>query len=368
MKAIFLRVGLWVAVVGAGAAVGWSLRERRLDLLAPERGGVYTYDDANNGGASKISNQTGPFGWRTNLQLAPGFAFPYVAVGTRLAKGSRAEVVDATGFDSLVLELRSRRQKTVRIYVKTFDPERTDTLRDLTYPLFEGGIGVEREWSRKGVALRDFAVPLWWFQVNNIPPRQRPDWLSHLSSVDLLNGGMEASPTLQDTLEVRRMELVGTRWTPMAISMGLALALIGFVEWRLRRGGRNGADLPNSVAARLVDLQPRQDLERETLLKWIGENYAREEIGVDVAGRETGIHPRRVAGILKASVGRTFPAHVNELRLTESARLLRETDRTVSEIAMAVGVGNTPHFHRLFKTRYGATPKEWRSQGANPGV
>jgi len=353
-------MGLWLVVLGAGAVVGWSLRERRWDLLAPDRGGVYTYDDSNNGGSSKISNRTGSFGWRATLQLAPGFAFPYVAVGTRLVAGSRAEGFDATGFDSLVLELRSRRQKTVRIYVKSFDPARTDTLRDLTYPLFEGGIGVEREWSRKAVALRDFAIPLWWFQVNDIPPKQRPDWLAHLSSVDLLNGGMEP-PTLQDTLEVRKMELVGTRWWPLALAVLAALGLGAAVEWRLARDRRKTSSVTNSFAGVPVDLPQRQDVERDALLAWIATHYAREDISVELAGRETGIHPRKVTGVLKAAVGKTFPAHVNELRLTESVRLLRETDRTVSEIASAVGVPNVPHFHRLFKTRFGATPKEWRA-------
>lgn len=357
-----LRTCLWIGVVAGAAGVGWSLRETRFDLMSPERGGVYSYSDRSNGGNSTIVHETGSFGWRAEIRLSPGFAYPYAGMGVKLRKGSRAAVVDARGFDSLVLELRSREQKTVKIDVKAFDPGSTDTLRDLSHLLFEGAVGVDREWSRRSIALRDMSIPLWWFQTNGLDPSPRPDWLRNLTSVDLLNG-MESPSDLQDTLEVRRFELVGTRWTPMAISLALALALIGFVEWRLRRGGRSGPDLPNSVAARLVDLQPRQDLEREALLKWIGENYAREEIGVELAGRETGIHPRKVAGILKASVGKTFPAHVNELRLTESARLLRETDRTVSEIAAAVGVGNIPHFHRLFKTRFGTTPKEWRSQG-----
>lgn len=357
-----LRTWLWTGVLAVAATVGWFLRETRFDLMSPERGGVYSYSDRSNGGNSAIEHLTGVFGWRAEIRLLPGFAYPYAGMGVKLRKGSRATVVDARGFDSLVLELRSRRQKSIKIDIKAFDPERTDTLRDLSYLLFEGAVGVDREWSRRSIALRDMSIPLWWFQTNGLDPSPRPDWLRNLTSADLLNG-MEAPPDLQDTLEVRRLELVGTRWTPMAISLGLALVLIGLVEWRVRRGANPGSGMSKSVAARQVDLPPRQDLEREALLKWIGENYAREEIGVEVAGRETGIHPRRVAGILKAAVGRTFPAHVNELRLTESARLLRETDRTVSEIASAVGIGNIPHFHRLFKNRFGTTPKEWRSQG-----
>jgi len=356
------RAGQWIGLLGIATLAGWLLRENRLDLMAPERGGTYTYADGTNQGHSRISLASGKFGWRAAIQLAPGFAFPYVAAGVRLAKGSKSAVVDATGFDSLVLELRSRRQKTVRIYLKSFDPSRTDTLRDLSYPVLEGGVGVDREWSRRSIALRSFAIPLWWFQVNNLAPGQPPDWIAHLSSVDLLNGGMETSPDLQDTLEVRRLELVGTRWTPMLLSLLVACGLgLGVETWVARRR-RNLSPAKILATGNPVDLPLRQDLERDALLSWISANYAREDLTVEAAGRDTGIHPRKVAGILKTAVGRTFPAHVNELRLTESARLLRETDRTVAEIAAAVGVSNVPHFHRMFKARYGATPKEWRSQ------
>ena len=111
-----------------------------------------------------------------------------------------------------------------------------------------------------------------------------------------------------------------------------------------------------------VELRNRKDVERDALLSWISLHYMDPDLTVEQAGRETGIHPRKVAGILRESVDRSFPAHVNELRLLEAARHLRGSDRTVGEIAAAVGFSNVPHFHRQFKLRFGRTPGEWRER------
>jgi len=37
-----------------------------------------------------------------------------------------------------------------------------------------------------------------------------------------------------------------------------------------------------------------------------------------------------------------------------------ETDRYVSDIAYAVGYNSVPHFNRIFKSRFGNSPNEFR--------
>jgi AraC family transcriptional regulator, dual regulator of chb operon len=53
---------------------------------------------------------------------------------------------------------------------------------------------------------------------------------------------------------------------------------------------------------------------------------------------------------------------INQLRLCEAARLLRDTDNKVLPVALQAGFGNMSHFLALFRRRYGSSPREYRRQ------
>ena len=63
---------------------------------------------------------------------------------------------------------------------------------------------------------------------------------------------------------------------------------------------------------------------------------------------------------IKRQTGKNFTELVQEKRLAQAAFLLRNTHRTVDEIALAVGYENTSFFHRLFRKSYGVSPKDFR--------
>jgi len=64
---------------------------------------------------------------------------------------------------------------------------------------------------------------------------------------------------------------------------------------------------------------------------------------------------------IKRKTGKTYTLLVQEKRLAQAAFLLKNTDRTVDEIALAVGYENTSFFHRLFQKTYGMSPRHFRN-------
>lgn len=368
------RILVWSLPLALALTAAALLHERRLDLMAsgPERS--HSFNDRESGGASQVSLQTDSGTLIARLRLLPGFQWPYVGVGQKFLPGRLDETVDAEGYDSLVLVASSRRQKSLRVQMKVYEPGVTDTSRPLSFLLLEQGVAVGSGSARRAVALDGFTVPLWWDNLAGSAPHARPEWKKHLVGLEIING-MDLPVGVDDTLEVRSMSLEGHRTWVWLVFPLVALGLSGLVDrrWRPKLQAPSasvaaelfppapGSDLPRTS----VELASHRDLERERLLEWIGTNYARQDLSVDAAGREVGIHPRRIPGILKEATGRTFPAQVNELRLLEAARLLRDTDRTFAEIALAVGVSNAPHLHRLFKTRFSRTPGEWRAESVS---
>jgi AraC-type DNA-binding domain-containing proteins len=57
-----------------------------------------------------------------------------------------------------------------------------------------------------------------------------------------------------------------------------------------------------------------------------------------------------------------------DLRLSYACKLLRETDKTIAEIAYDCGFSNLANFNRQFRWKYRMTPKDYRKHWAEEEV
>lgn len=79
----------------------------------------------------------------------------------------------------------------------------------------------------------------------------------------------------------------------------------------------------------------------------------------DVAS-EIGLSPSRLSHIFIEKAGVSFSRWISHERIQVAARLLSVDDRSISEIALAVGYENLRSFQRSFKKNLGMTPSEYR--------
>ena len=64
--------------------------------------------------------------------------------------------------------------------------------------------------------------------------------------------------------------------------------------------------------------------------------------------------------MIKKSTGFNFKELLQRKRLNKSVELMCDTDLPISDIIAAVGYENNSYFHRVFKERYGVTPRAFR--------
>lgn len=76
---------------------------------------------------------------------------------------------------------------------------------------------------------------------------------------------------------------------------------------------------------------------------------------------ELNIHPVHLSRQFKKETGKTMSRYVQELRLNEAKRLLKERPDPIEQIAGQCGFENAPYFSHVFKKATGMTPRQWRS-------
>lgn len=98
----------------------------------------------------------------------------------------------------------------------------------------------------------------------------------------------------------------------------------------------------------------------ETVCKIIDLTFAETTLCADLIATKLKIHPRRLAKIFKEVTGMSVADYINEVRMQKAASLLENSTMSVYDIIFQVGYENESYFYKMFKTRYGITPKEFR--------
>lgn len=76
--------------------------------------------------------------------------------------------------------------------------------------------------------------------------------------------------------------------------------------------------------------------------------------------------PRAVQRLL-AEEGQTYRGMVDRVRLSKAEAMLRETQTSVTEIALALGYSEPANFSRAFQRWTGISPRAFRSLGRGVG-
>ncbi|MEN9907625.1 MAG: hypothetical protein RLZZ540_766 [Bacteroidota bacterium] len=82
---------------------------------------------------------------------------------------------------------------------------------------------------------------------------------------------------------------------------------------------------------------------------------------VDNLGANLNISRIQLYRKVKAILGIGVNDHINNVRLEISKEMLKKTNKTISEIAYAVGFSTPSYFSTSFKNKFGITPKEYKT-------
>jgi len=134
--------------------------------------------------------------------------------------------------------------------------------------------------------------------------------------------------------------------------LGRALSLLGRIAAaaegveRLAPSGRT----PSS---------PDDDARLGRVLAWIHRDFA-QPLSVAEGAKRMSVAPASFSRAFLRRVGRPFSVYVNDVRIAEACLLLRQSSRSIAEVARRCGFPTLGHFHRQLVKRTGLGPREYR--------
>lgn len=120
------------------------------------------------------------------------------------------------------------------------------------------------------------------------------------------------------------------------------------------------------VQALCVEARRRSDetssAEKERLLVYLLDHFKEFDLSIQSVADALDMRRSEVAAIIRENMGLNFVQYISGLRMSEFKRLLKETDRSITELVTEVGYSDASNFLRKFKATEGVTAGQYRTQ------
>ena len=309
MKKIAVATAVLVALVIAWAVLFAKFSTSEQILFPGSAYQVYAVSDANVGGFSTVKLSNADSVVSAHVNIRSGMAYPYAGVGINLLSVNNRPAsgfFDFSDFDSLVINVETGRMQRVGVKILNDDPvySKKNEYQSYRPMVAQATVRIRNKKSGVAISMLDFKVPEWWLAMQGLDKDDGLRYMNRGMFFEITNG--EGTMLgIPDEITVRTIKLWGENRTFKALMCVLLVVLVlvfaGYVSLVIRNS-------EGHVAKRL---KKREELKR---------------------------------------------------RMEQAAKLLKESDRSVAEIAVAVGVKNPSAFEKDFVCVYGVKPLEYRNK------
>lgn len=106
---------------------------------------------------------------------------------------------------------------------------------------------------------------------------------------------------------------------------------------------------------------PKNALLHREILGYLQEHF-RNDLPLEAAAEQFHMAPKYFSRYFKRTFHIAYTEYINRLRLERAAEQLRETELSITEIALQNGFNSSSYFNKQFRSVYQKTPREYRSR------
>ena len=107
--------------------------------------------------------------------------------------------------------------------------------------------------------------------------------------------------------------------------------------------------------------QDRHKEQMDAVLAYIRGNYTNPDLSINAIAEHAGLSTNTVRRLFRESGLETPKDYIQQLRMEEACRLLRETNLTAKDISLRIGFTESRYFYAVFKKHTGKTAYEFRA-------
>ncbi len=115
----------------------------------------------------------------------------------------------------------------------------------------------------------------------------------------------------------------------------------------------------SSIAARTED---KNSILILNINEYIEKNFSDPDLSVNAIADKMDRAAAYINRIFRNASGRSIQHCIDDIRLKNSLRLLKETSMSIKEISDAIGITNEKYYYVLFKKYFGQTPNDYRTK------
>lgn len=99
---------------------------------------------------------------------------------------------------------------------------------------------------------------------------------------------------------------------------------------------------------------------KDGIILYISENYSDPDLCAEMISKKFSISEKYLFNFLKEQTGKSFGSYLESIRMENAIKLIKETDKPITQIAIEVGFLSQNSFYKAFKRVYGTSPSAYK--------
>ncbi len=101
------------------------------------------------------------------------------------------------------------------------------------------------------------------------------------------------------------------------------------------------------------------------VMNYIAENYSNKDLSVSTVAAELGYNAKYLSHLMTSKLKINFSEYIKELRLRQAVLLISQGLTSVKNISILCGFSDPLYFSKVFKGKFGVSPKEYISENGD---